>query len=224
MQKLPLRWFKNTLRNSIAVDFNHLFSSLYFHQSSIDAIRTKSDEVTSFFFIIICQVSPGEYRLSALAVTPDSAPGLLFSPSYADVMVKSPLLDVQFTQVTWNVIWERNYVYLVMTELCLPSDDLLQLYCYCVQMTYCNFIVIVSIRSQKFNSKSMMCLVSSHHCFTHVVVRLDTGTGFSSIITWFEIAINLFLSIRGEMLYLVYAFVFFLLDHGNWHGWTTSDF
>lgn len=82
------------------MDFNHLFSSLYFHQSSIDAIRTKSDEVTSFFFIIICQVSPGEYRLSALAVTPDSAPGLLFSPSYADVMVKSPLLDVQFTQVT----------------------------------------------------------------------------------------------------------------------------
>ena len=82
------------------MDFNHLFSSLYFHQSSIDAIRTKSDEVTSFFFIINCQVSPGEYRLSALAVTPDNAPGLLFSPSYADVMVKSPLLDVQFTQVT----------------------------------------------------------------------------------------------------------------------------
>lgn len=82
------------------MDFNHLFSSLNFHQSSIDAISAISVKVTSFFFIIICQVSPGEYRLSALAVTPDSAPGLLFSPPYVDVMVKSPLLDVQFTQVT----------------------------------------------------------------------------------------------------------------------------
>ncbi|KAB5569531.1 hypothetical protein DKX38_003324 [Salix brachista] len=49
------------------------------------------------------EVSPGEYRLSALAVTPDSAPGLLFSPPYVDVMVKSPLLDVQFTQALVNV-------------------------------------------------------------------------------------------------------------------------
>ncbi|KAF9688176.1 hypothetical protein SADUNF_Sadunf02G0169900 [Salix dunnii] len=49
------------------------------------------------------EVSPGEYRLSALAVTPDSAPGLLFSPPYVDVMVKSPLLDVQFTQALVSV-------------------------------------------------------------------------------------------------------------------------
>lgn len=58
-----------------------------------------TDENGNFCF----EVSPGEYRLSALAVTPDNAPGLLFSPSYADVMVKSPLLDVQFTQVLVNV-------------------------------------------------------------------------------------------------------------------------
>ena len=34
-----------------------------------------------------------------MAATPESAPGLMFLPSYVDVMVKSPLLDVEFSQV-----------------------------------------------------------------------------------------------------------------------------
>lgn len=43
------------------------------------------------------QVPTGEYRLSALA--PESASGLLFVPSHIDVVVKSPLLNVKFSQV-----------------------------------------------------------------------------------------------------------------------------
>lgn len=47
------------------------------------------------------QVPPGEYRLSAMAAMPESAPGLLFLPSYVDVVVKSPLLTVEFSQVVF---------------------------------------------------------------------------------------------------------------------------
>ncbi|KAF2325064.1 hypothetical protein GH714_022546 [Hevea brasiliensis] len=50
------------------------------------------------------EVPPGEYRLSAFAATPESAPGLLFLPPYIDVMVQSPLLDVEFSQALVNVL------------------------------------------------------------------------------------------------------------------------
>ena len=53
----------------------------------------------SLIVLCIFQVPPGEYRLSAMAISPESAPGLLFSPSYVDVTVKSPLLNVAFSQV-----------------------------------------------------------------------------------------------------------------------------
>lgn len=45
------------------------------------------------------QVPPGEYRLSAMAAMPESAPGLLFLPSFVDVVVKSPLMTIKFSQV-----------------------------------------------------------------------------------------------------------------------------
>ncbi|MCH95957.1 nodal modulator 1-like, partial [Trifolium medium] len=44
-------------------------------------------------------VIPGEYRLSAIASTPDNAAGLMFAPSYIDVAIKSPLLNVEFSQL-----------------------------------------------------------------------------------------------------------------------------
>ncbi|KAJ9187887.1 hypothetical protein P3X46_003301 [Hevea brasiliensis] len=50
------------------------------------------------------EVPPGEYRLSAFAATPESAPGLLFLPPYIDVMVQSPLLGVEFSQALVNVL------------------------------------------------------------------------------------------------------------------------
>ncbi|XP_019421853.1 PREDICTED: nodal modulator 1-like isoform X2 [Lupinus angustifolius] len=49
------------------------------------------------------EVLPGEYRLSAIAASPENAPGLLFLPSYIDVVVKSPLLNVQFSQTLVNI-------------------------------------------------------------------------------------------------------------------------
>ncbi|CAK7348450.1 unnamed protein product [Dovyalis caffra] len=62
------------------------------------------------------EVLPGEYRLSALVATPDSAPGLLFSPPYVDVVVKSPLLDLQFTQALVKVLGS-----VTCKEKCGPS-------------------------------------------------------------------------------------------------------
>ncbi|KAJ4850945.1 hypothetical protein Tsubulata_030371 [Turnera subulata] len=50
------------------------------------------------------EVLAGEYRLSALAAAPESSPGLLFGPPYIDVVVKSPILDVEFTQALVNVL------------------------------------------------------------------------------------------------------------------------
>ncbi|XP_028797029.1 nodal modulator 1 isoform X2 [Neltuma alba] len=49
------------------------------------------------------EVLPGEYRLSAIAATPESVPGLMFLPSYIDVVVKSPLLDIEFSQALVNI-------------------------------------------------------------------------------------------------------------------------
>lgn len=47
----------------------------------------------------VFQVPEGDYRLSALAATPENAPGVLFLPPYIDVTVKSPVLNVEFSQV-----------------------------------------------------------------------------------------------------------------------------
>ncbi|XP_024012784.1 nodal modulator 1 [Eutrema salsugineum] len=58
-----------------------------------------TDESGTFCF----EVPPGEYRLSALAATPKSASELLFLPAYVDVTVKSPLLNIEFSQARVNV-------------------------------------------------------------------------------------------------------------------------
>ncbi|KAL4602871.1 hypothetical protein ACB092_10G084400 [Castanea dentata] len=62
------------------------------------------------------EVPPGEYRLSSMAATPESAPGLMFLPSHVDVKVKSPLLDVEFSQALVNVLGT-----IACKEKCGPS-------------------------------------------------------------------------------------------------------
>ncbi|KAJ1434261.1 tRNA-guanin [Sesbania bispinosa] len=57
------------------------------------------DENGKFCF----EVLPGEYRLSTIAATTENVVGLLFSTSYIDVVVKSPLLNVEFSQALVNV-------------------------------------------------------------------------------------------------------------------------
>ncbi|KAI7745608.1 hypothetical protein M8C21_033454 [Ambrosia artemisiifolia] len=49
------------------------------------------------------EVPPGDYRLSAIAVTPETAPHLLFSPPHIDVNVNGPLLSLKFYQAQVNV-------------------------------------------------------------------------------------------------------------------------
>ncbi|KAL8138821.1 hypothetical protein V2J09_004822 [Rumex salicifolius] len=53
-----------------------------------------ADERGNFCF----EVSPGEYRLSALAAAPERTPELVFLPPYTDVVVRSPLHDIEFSQ------------------------------------------------------------------------------------------------------------------------------
>lgn len=48
----------------------------------------------------LMQVPTGEYRLSALAATPESAPELLFLPSHMDIAVGNPLFNIEFSQVS----------------------------------------------------------------------------------------------------------------------------
>lgn len=50
------------------------------------------------------EVSPGEYRLSALAARPESAPELLFFPQHLDFVVNNPVLNVEFYQAQVNVL------------------------------------------------------------------------------------------------------------------------
>ncbi|KAL6978261.1 hypothetical protein U1Q18_019929 [Sarracenia purpurea var. burkii] len=60
----------------------------------------QTDDTGNFCF----EVPPGEYRLSALAAKPESAPGLLFLPPHVDVLVNSPVLNIQFHQAQVNVL------------------------------------------------------------------------------------------------------------------------
>lgn len=63
----------------------------------------------SAFFLLIFktfQVPPGEYRISALSAAPESSPELLFLPPYADVVVKGPIFNVEFSQV--NFLFSRK--------------------------------------------------------------------------------------------------------------------
>ncbi|CAM8928070.1 unnamed protein product [Rhodiola kirilowii] len=58
-----------------------------------------TDESGNFCF----EVPSGEYRLSVLAVASNNAPELLFLPPFIDVTVKSPLLNIQFSQALVNI-------------------------------------------------------------------------------------------------------------------------
>lgn len=49
------------------------------------------------------QVPVGEYRLSALAANPQDSASLLFSPPYIDLLVKGPVVNVEFHQALVNV-------------------------------------------------------------------------------------------------------------------------
>ncbi|KAG4913760.1 hypothetical protein AAZX31_19G204100 [Glycine max] len=61
--------------------------------------KKQTDENGNFCF----EVPPGEYRLSAIAATPENGAGLMFAPSYIDVVVKSPLLNIEFSQALVNI-------------------------------------------------------------------------------------------------------------------------
>ncbi|KAK6118534.1 hypothetical protein DH2020_047724 [Rehmannia glutinosa] len=60
-------------------------------------------EASLYSTSVLFLVPPGEYRLSAFAALPESAPELLFSPHYIDVIVNKPLLDIKFYQAQVNV-------------------------------------------------------------------------------------------------------------------------
>lgn len=57
------------------------------------------------------QVPPGEYRLSAFAAVPESAPELLLSPPFVDLKVNSPTLNVKFHQVMFDCWGSEGSVY-----------------------------------------------------------------------------------------------------------------
>lgn len=52
----------------------------------------------------VFQVTPGDYRLSAIAATPATTPDLLFLPPHIDVNVNGPLLSLKFYQVCIRLI------------------------------------------------------------------------------------------------------------------------
>ncbi|RAL42059.1 hypothetical protein DM860_011842 [Cuscuta australis] len=59
----------------------------------------KTDQSGNFCF----EVMPGEYRLSAIAATPENFPDLLFSPPHVDISVRKPVLDIEFKQVQVSI-------------------------------------------------------------------------------------------------------------------------
>nr|CAD1833216.1 unnamed protein product [Ananas comosus var. bracteatus] len=65
------------------------------------------------------EVPAGEYRLSALAVDSESSRMMMFSPSFVDVKVNSPLLDVEFFQSQVNIGGK-----VICKEKCNPNISL----------------------------------------------------------------------------------------------------
>ncbi|KAI4319166.1 hypothetical protein MLD38_032798 [Melastoma candidum] len=72
----------------------------------------QTDESGNFCF----EVPAGEYRLSALAGTQESMPGVIFSPPYADVTVKTPIFNVEFSEALVSISG-----YVDCKESCSPS-------------------------------------------------------------------------------------------------------
>ena len=62
-------------------------------------VQKNRDESWNYF-----EVPLGKYRLSAFGVTAENALKLLFLPPHADVLVKSPLFNVEFSQALVNVL------------------------------------------------------------------------------------------------------------------------
>ncbi|KAD3338151.1 hypothetical protein E3N88_33672 [Mikania micrantha] len=62
--------------------------------------QTKKIDDNGYFCF---EVPPGDYRLSAIAATPEATPHLLFSPPHIDVNVNGPLLSLKFSQAQVNV-------------------------------------------------------------------------------------------------------------------------
>ncbi|KAI8571196.1 hypothetical protein RHMOL_Rhmol01G0100100 [Rhododendron molle] len=88
-----LKWFsrsKSTLQDS---------SSSFICEGLACAFGTKLYIV--MFDRIIFTVPPSEYRLSALAAKPESAPKLPCLPPHVEVLVNSPLLNIEFDQVVF---------------------------------------------------------------------------------------------------------------------------
>ncbi|XP_044493042.1 nodal modulator 1 isoform X2 [Mangifera indica] len=69
-------------------------------QEKVKPQLKQTDENGNFCF----EVPSGEYRLSALDSTPESASGLIFLPPYIDIVVKSPILNIEFSQALVNVL------------------------------------------------------------------------------------------------------------------------
>ncbi|GMH30789.1 hypothetical protein Nepgr_032632 [Nepenthes gracilis] len=72
----------------------------------------QADEDGIFCF----EVPPGEYRLSVLPTTPEGSSELLFLPPYVDVIVRSPLLNIEFSQAQVSL-----HGSVVCKEKCGPS-------------------------------------------------------------------------------------------------------
>ncbi|CAO2826653.1 unnamed protein product [Amaranthus hypochondriacus] len=63
---------------------------------------TQADENGKFCF----QVPPGDYRLSALASSAENTPEIVFLPPYTDVSIRSPILNIEFSQAQVNIYGE----------------------------------------------------------------------------------------------------------------------
>ncbi|KAF5177792.1 Nodal modulator, partial [Thalictrum thalictroides] len=72
----------------------------------------QTDENGSFCF----EVPPGEYRLSSFSSKQESGAGLLFVPPYVDIIVNSPILNVEFSQAQVNL-----YGTVLCKEKCGPA-------------------------------------------------------------------------------------------------------
>lgn len=66
----------------------------------------------------VVQVPSGEYRLSALDTTPESASGLIFLPPYIDIIVKSPILNIEFSQVIFSHIQNCYLLFIYWKSIC----------------------------------------------------------------------------------------------------------
>ncbi|XP_031497491.1 uncharacterized protein LOC116262346 [Nymphaea colorata] len=137
------------------------------------------DENGRFCFM----VPPGEYRLSAIAATVEDAPNLQFLPAYIDIIVKSPVLHIEFSQAQVNILGAvickeqcSKSVFVSLTSLLSKEMRTVVLGDGSSEFVFPNVLPGKYRLQVKHNSSHPSSNGEDNWCWEHDTIEVDVGT------------------------------------------------